>query len=74
MARTYLTPRKSTSGRFPRGQLAPRHQPEVVVEEKPEEVQLEAEIEEDPDEVQPEPEVEEDLEEVLQEGDPVEQP
>jgi hypothetical protein len=45
---------------FPRGQLAPRHQLEVVVEE-------------DPEEVQPEAEIEEDLEEVQQE-DPVEQP
>jgi hypothetical protein len=64
MARTYLTPRKSTGGRFPRGQLAPRHQPEVVVEEEPKEVQPEAEIEEDPEEVQPEPGVEKDPEEV----------
>jgi hypothetical protein len=38
MARTYLTPRKSTGGRFPRGQLAPRHQLEDVVEEEPEEI------------------------------------
>jgi hypothetical protein len=51
MARTYLTPRKSTVGRFPHGQLAPRRQPEVVVEEEPEEVQPEAGIEEDPEEV-----------------------
>jgi hypothetical protein len=74
MTRTYLTARKSTGGRFPRGQLAPRHQPEVVVEEEPEEVQPEAEIEEDLEEIQPEPEVEEDPEEVQQEEDPVEQP
>jgi hypothetical protein len=51
MAKTYLTPRKSTGGRFPRGQLAPRRQPEVVVEEEPEEMQPEAEIEDDPEEV-----------------------
>jgi hypothetical protein len=74
IARTYLTPRKSTCGRFPRGQLAPHHQLEVVVEEEPEEVQPEDEIEEDPEEVQSEPEVEEDPEEVQQEEDPVEQP
>jgi hypothetical protein len=74
MARTYLTPRKSTSGRFPCGQLAPRHQLQVVVEEEPEEVQPEAEIEEDPEEVQQEPEVEEDTEDVQQEEDLVEQP
>jgi hypothetical protein len=37
MARTYLTPRKSTGGRFPRGQLAPRHWLEDVVEEELEE-------------------------------------
>jgi hypothetical protein len=55
MARTYLTARKSTGGCFSRGQLAPRNQPEVVVEEEPEEVQTEAEIEEDTKEVQPEP-------------------
>jgi hypothetical protein len=40
MTRTYLTARKSTGGRFPRGQLAPRHQPEVVVEEEPERCSL----------------------------------
>jgi uncharacterized protein YciI len=67
MARTYQTHRKSTSGRFPAGQLAPRYQPEVVVEEDPEEVQPEAEIEEDPEEVRPEAEVEEDPEEVQHE-------
>jgi hypothetical protein len=38
MARTYLTPRKSTGGRFPRGQLAPCHRLEDVVEEEPEEI------------------------------------
>jgi hypothetical protein len=54
MARTYQTPRKSTGGHFPRGQLAPRHQPEDVVEEEPEEVQPKPEIEEDPEEVQQE--------------------
>jgi hypothetical protein len=54
MARTYQTPRKSTGGRFPHGQLAPRHQPEDVVEEEPEEVQPKPEIEEDPEEVQQE--------------------
>jgi hypothetical protein len=48
MARTYLTPRKSTGGRLPRGQLAPRHRLEDVIKEEPEEVQPEAEIEEDP--------------------------
>jgi hypothetical protein len=37
MSRTYLTPRKSTGGRFPRGQLAPRHWLEDVVEEELEE-------------------------------------
>jgi hypothetical protein len=52
MARTYQTPRKSTGGRFPAGQLAPRHQPEAEVEEDPEEVQTEVEVEEDPKEVQ----------------------
>jgi hypothetical protein len=74
MARTYQTPRKSTGGRFPRRQLASRHQAKDVVEEEPEEVQPEAEIEEDPEKVQPEPEVKEDPEEVQQEEDPVEQP
>jgi hypothetical protein len=44
MSRTYLTPRKSTGGRFPRGQLAPRYQLEDVVEEEPEEIQPEVEI------------------------------
>jgi hypothetical protein len=73
MARTYETPHKSTGGRFPTGQLAPRHQPEVEVEEDPEEVQLEVEVEEDSEEVQPEAEVEEDPEEVQQDH-PVEQP
>jgi hypothetical protein len=73
MVGTYQTPRKSTGGRFPRGQLAPHHQPEVVVEEDPGEVQPEAEIEENLEEVQPEAEVEEDPEEVQKE-DPVEQP
>jgi hypothetical protein len=61
-------------GRFPCGQLAPRHQLQVVVEEEPEEVQPEAEIEEDPEEVQQEREVEEDTEDVQQEEDLVEQP
>jgi hypothetical protein len=74
MARTYLTPRKSLGGRFPRGQLAPHHQLEDVVEEEPEEIQPEAEVEEDPEEVQPEPEIEEDLEEVEMEEEPVEPP
>jgi hypothetical protein len=74
MARTYLTPCKSTGGRFPRGQLAPYHQPEVVAEEEPEEVQPEAKIEEDLEEVQLEPEIEEDPEEVEQEEEPVEPP
>jgi hypothetical protein len=45
MPRTYQTPRKSTGGRFPAGQLAPRHQPEVEVEEDPEEVQQEDPVE-----------------------------
>jgi hypothetical protein len=44
MARTYQTPRKSTDGRFPAGQLARRHQPEVEVEEDPKEVQSEVEV------------------------------
>jgi hypothetical protein len=74
MARTYLTPRKSTGGRFPHGQLAPRHRLEDVVEEEPEEIQPEAEIEEDLEEVQSEPEEEEDLEEVEMEDEPVEPP
>jgi hypothetical protein len=74
MARTYLTPRKSTGGRFPRGQLSPRHRLKDVVEEEPEEVQPKAEIEEDPEGVQPETEEEEDPEEVQQEEDPDEQP
>jgi hypothetical protein len=39
MARTYLTPHKSTGGRFPRGQLAPRHRLDDVVEVEPEEIQ-----------------------------------
>jgi hypothetical protein len=43
-------PRKSTSGRVPTGQLAPRHRLEDV-EEEPEELQPEAEMEEDPEEV-----------------------
>jgi hypothetical protein len=74
MARTYLTPRKSTGGRFPCGQLAPRHRLEDVVEEEPKEIQPEAEIEKDPEEVQPEPEKEEDPEEVEMEEEPVEPP
>jgi hypothetical protein len=74
MARTYLTPRKSTGGRFPRGQVAPRHRFEDVVEEEPEEVQPKAKVEEDPEEVQLEPEVEEDPEEVEMEEEPVEPP
>jgi hypothetical protein len=50
MARTYMTPRKSTGGRFPSGQLAPRHRLEDV-EEEPEEFQPEVEVEEEePDE------------------------
>jgi hypothetical protein len=73
MARTYLTPRKSTGGRFPTRQLAPRHRLEDV-EEEPEEIQPEAEFEEDPEEVQPEPEEEEDPKEVEQEDEPVELP
>jgi hypothetical protein len=73
MAKTYLTPCKSTGGRFPRGRLVPRHQLEGFIEEEPEEVQPEAEIEEDLEEVQPEPEVEEDPEEVQHEEDLVEQ-
>jgi hypothetical protein len=77
MARTYMTPRKSTGGRFPSGQLAPRHRLEDV-EEEPEEFQLEVEVEENPEEVQPEPE-EEDPEEVEMEeeeepDEPLEQP
>jgi hypothetical protein len=71
MARTYMTPRKSTGGRFPTGQLAPRHRLEDV-EEEPEEFQPEAEIEENPEEVQPEPE--EDPEEIEMEEEPLEQP
>jgi hypothetical protein len=74
MAMTYLTPRKCTGGRFPHGELAPRHRLEDVVEEEPEEIQPEAEIEEDPEEVQPEPEIEEDPEEVEMEEEPVEPP
>jgi hypothetical protein len=73
MARTYLTPRKSTGGRVPTRQLAPRHCLEDV-EEEPEEIQPEAEIEEDPEEVQPEPVEEDDPEEVEMEEEPVEQP
>jgi hypothetical protein len=73
MARTYQTSHNSTGGRFPARQLAPRDQPEVVVEEDLEEVQPEAEIEEDPEEVQSEAKVEENPKEVQQE-DPVEQP
>jgi hypothetical protein len=76
MARTYMTPRKSTGGRFPSGQLAPRHRLEDVEEEQ-EEFQPEVEVEEDPEEVQPEPE-EEDPEEVEMEeeepDEPLEQP
>jgi hypothetical protein len=76
MARTYMTPRKSTAGRFPSGQLAPRHRLEDV-EEEPEDFQPEVEVEEDPEEVQPEPE-EEDPEEVEMEeeepDEPLEQP
>jgi hypothetical protein len=40
-----MTPRKSTGGRFPTGQLAPRHRLEDVEEER-EEFQPKAEIEE----------------------------
>jgi hypothetical protein len=74
MARTYLTPRKSTGGHFPHGQLAPRLRLEDVVEEEPEEIHPEAEIEEDLEEVQPKLEIEEDLEEVEMEEEPVEPP
>jgi hypothetical protein len=73
MARTYLTPRKSTGGRVLTGQLAPRHRLEDV-EEETEEIQPEAEIEEAPEEVQPEPVEEEDPEEVEMEKEPVELP
>jgi hypothetical protein len=73
MARTYLTPRKSTGGRVPTGQLAPRHRLEDV-EEELEEIQPEAEIEEDAEEVQPEPVEEEDQKEVEMEEEPVEKP
>jgi hypothetical protein len=72
MARTYLTPRKSTGGRVPTGQLAPHHRLEDV-EEEPEEIQPEAEMEEDLEEVQSEPE-EEDPEEIEMEEEPLEQP
>jgi hypothetical protein len=73
MARTYMTARKSTGGRFPTRQLAPRHRLEDV-EEEPEEFQPEAGMEENPEEVQPEPE-EEDPEEVeMEEEEPLEQP
>jgi hypothetical protein len=76
MTRTYMTPRKSTGGRFPSGQLAPRHRLEDV-EEEPEEFQPEVEVEENPEEVQLEPE-EEDPEEVEMEeeepDEPLEQP
>jgi hypothetical protein len=72
MARTYMTARKSTGGRFPTGQLAPRHCVEDV-EEEPEEFQPEAEMEENPEEVQPKLE-EEDPEEVEMEEEPLEQP
>jgi hypothetical protein len=74
MARTYLTPCKSTGGCFPRGQVAPCHRLEDVVEEEPEEIQLEAEIEENMEEVQPELEEEEDPEEVEMEEEPMEPP
>jgi hypothetical protein len=57
MDRTYMTPRKTTGGCFPTGQLASRHHLEDV-EEEPEEFQPEAEMEENPEEVQPEPEEE----------------
>jgi hypothetical protein len=73
MAITYLTPRKSTGGRVPTGQLAPRHHLEDV-EEEPEEIQPEAKNEEAPEEVQPEPVEEEDLEEVEMEEEPAEPP
>jgi hypothetical protein len=76
MARTYMSPRKSTGGRFPSGQLAPRHRLEDV-EEELEEFQPEVEVEENPEEVQPEPE-EEDPEEIEMEeeepDEPLEQP
>jgi hypothetical protein len=58
MARTYMTPRKSTGGCFPSGQLAPCHRLEDVEEEQ-EEFQPEVEVEEDLEEVQPEEEEEE---------------
>jgi hypothetical protein len=54
--------------------LAPCRRLEDVVEEEPEEIQLEAEIEEDPEEVQLKPEEEEDLEEVEMEEELVEPP
>jgi hypothetical protein len=72
MARTHMTPRKSTGGRVTTGQLAPRHRLEDV-EEEPKELQPEAEMEEDPEEVQPEPE-EEDPEEIEMEEEPLEHP
>jgi hypothetical protein len=49
--------RKSTGGRFCFGQLAPCYQPEVVVEENPEEVHPKVVVEEDPEEVQAEVEI-----------------
>jgi hypothetical protein len=67
-----MTPRKSTGGRFPTGQLAPRHRLEDVEEEQ-EEFQQEVEVEEDPVEVQPEEE-EEDPEEVEMEEEEPEEP
>jgi hypothetical protein len=73
MARTYLTPRKSTGGRVPTRQLAPCHRLEDV-EEELEEIQPEVEIEEASKEVQPEPVEEEDPEEVEMEEEPVEPP
>jgi hypothetical protein len=51
-------------GHFCFGQLAPRYEPEVVVEEHSGEVQLEVVVEEDPEEVQQEVEIEEDPKEV----------
>jgi hypothetical protein len=72
MARTYLTPRKSTGGHFPSGQLAPRHRLEDVEEEQ-EEFQPEVEVEEDPEEIQPEEE-EDDPEEVEMEEEEPEEP
>jgi hypothetical protein len=82
MARTRQTARKSTEGRLPLGQLAPRYPAaeveaqvvEVQQEVKDYPVQLQPEmVGQEHQEVQPQEDIEEDPEEVVFEDDEVEE-